>query len=430
MAEPGGLPWAPDAEAAGFDPGRLDDMAAWMANMAATGQVAGASTLLMRHGQVVDFRTFGRARLGDEAPLAADTIFRIYSMTKPVTTVAMMILFEERRWRLDDPITKFLPEFKGQKVFAGLQADGTMRVEDAARPPTMRELMSHTAGLAYGLFDNHPVECAYRERRVLSAATSLEDLARRAAGVPLMFQPGTEWFYSIAAGLQGLIVERLSGQSFGAFLKSRVFDPLAMVDTGFQTRDDGARRLAGIYADDGDGGLRPATDIFDVPIHAASAPPPFEDGGGGLLSTAADYARFCQMILNQGELDGARILSADSVALMATNAVPQAVLARTNALRLLPFSPAFGFGLGFSIVLDPGALGACEGPGALSWGGGGGTWFWIDPANDIVFVGMIQRMADPVSDIFRKTARTFVYRALSSRKNKRAPDPASPRKRS
>ncbi|HYC66783.1 serine hydrolase domain-containing protein [Brevundimonas sp.] len=412
MADVAGLPLAPDAAAAGFDAGRLDDMAAWMANMAATGQVAGASTLLMRRGQVVDFRTFGKARLGDAAPLAADTLFRIYSMTKPVTAVAMMILFEEGRWRLDDPITKFLPEFDGQKVFSGLDADGGLQVEDAARPPTLRELMSHTAGLGYGLFDNHPVETAYRERAVMTA-TSLEDLARRAAGVPLMFQPGTDWFYSVAAGLQGLVVERLSGQSFGAFLQSRIFEPLGMADTGFQTRPDNAHRLAGIYADDGRGGLEPATHIFNVPIHDAAAPPPFEDGGGGLVSSATDYARFAQMILNRGELDGVRILAPETVELMATNAIPEAVLARTNPLRLLPFSPAFGFGLGFSIVRDPEALGVCEGRGTLSWGGGGGTWFWIDPTHDIVAVGMIQRIADPVSDVFRKTARTFVYRALT-----------------
>lgn len=412
MADAGGLALASDAGAFGFDGGRLDDMAAWMADMVGSRQVAGASTLLMRHGQVIDFRTFGRARLGDEAPLARDTIFRIYSMTKPVTAVAMMILFEEGRWRLDDPITKFLPEFAGQKVFAGLDAGGAIRVEDAARPPTMRELMSHTAGLGYGLFDIHPVERGYREQAVLSA-DSLDELARRAARIPLMFQPGTEWFYSVAADLQGLVVERLSGQTLGAFMQSRIFDPLRMVDTGFQTRPDNAHRLAGLYADDGADGLSIPTHAFDVPIHDITVRPPFEGGGGGLVSTATDYARFCQMILNRGELDGVPILTPEAVALMATNAIPEAVLAKANPLRLLPFNPAFGFGLGFSIVIDPAALGVCEGRGTLSWGGGGGTWFWIDPANDIVFVGLIQRMADPVSDTFRRVARTFVYQALT-----------------
>lgn len=427
MTDAGGLPLASSPEALGFDAARLDDMAAWMANMVGSGQVAGASTLLMRHGQVVDFRTFGRARLDVDAPLAADTLFRIYSMTKPVTAVAMMILFEEGRWRLDDPITKFLPEFEGQKVFAGADRDGRIRTEAAARPPTMRELMSHTAGLGYGLFDVHPVEKAYREQAVLSAA-SLDELARRAAGIPLMFQPGAEWFYSVAADLQGLIVQRISGQSFGAFLQDRVLWPLGMADTSFQIRPDNAHRLAGLYADDGAGGLRVPTRTFDVPIHDVTAPPPFEGGGGGLVSTATDYARFCQMILNRGELDGARILAPDTVALMATNAISEAVLARTNPLRLLPFGPAFGFGLGFSIVLDPAALGVSEGAGTLSWGGGGGTWFWIDPASDIVFVGLIQRLADPVSDTFRRIARSFVYQALTHPEQQAGERPASSRK--
>ena len=429
MTDAGGLPLASSPKALGFDAARLDDMAAWMANMVGRGQVAGASTLLMRHGQVVDFRTFGKARLDVDTPMAADTLFRIYSMTKPVTAVAMMILFEEGRWRLDDPITKFLPEFEGQKVFAGADRDGRIRTEAAARAPTMRELMSHTAGLGYGLFDVHPVEKAYREQAVLSAA-SLDELATRAAGIPLMFQPGAEWFYSVAADLQGLIVQRISGQPFGAFLHDRVLGPLDMADTGFQIRPDNAHRLAGLYADDGAGGLRVPSRTFDVPIHDVAAPPPFESGGGGLVSTATDYARFCQMILNRGELDGARILAPDTVALMATNAISGAVLARTNPLRLLPFSSAFGFGLGFSIVLDPAALGVPEAAGTLSWGGGGGTWFWIDPASDIVFVGLIQRLADPVSDTFRRIARSFVYQALTHPEPLGGESPASSRKSS
>jgi len=412
MTDVSRLPVAPDPKALGFDAGRLGQMADWMADMVATGQVAGASTLLMRHGQVVDFRTFGVARLGDDHPLRHDTLFRIYSMTKPVTAVAMMILHEEGRWRLDDPITSVLPEFSDLKVHVGRNADGTMAVQAADRSPTLRELMSHTAGLGYGLFDIHPVERAYRQAGVL-LADSLDELARRAAAMPLMFQPGTEWFYSIASDLQGLIVERLSGQRFGACLQDRIFGPLGMIDTGFQVPLNQAHRLAALYADDGSGGLTPATHAFDVPVHDVTVPPPFEGGGGGLVSTATDYARFCQMILNRGVLAGTRILRAETVDLMATNAIPDAVLATSNPLRLLPFGPALGFGLGFSIVRDPQALGVSEGQGTLSWGGGGGTWFWIDPTHAVVFVGMIQRVADPVSNTFRARARTLVYDALT-----------------
>ncbi|KQY91328.1 serine hydrolase [Brevundimonas sp. Root1423] len=412
MTQAGGLPLAPDPEALGFDRAGLERLDAWMADMVGAGQVAGVSTLLMRHGQVVDFRTRGRARLDDEALLGRDAIFRIYSMTKPVTGVALMILFEEGRWRLDDPITKFIPEFSDLKVYAGVDGDGSMVVEDAVRPPTMRELMSHTAGFGYGLFDVHPVERAYRKQGVLRVE-SLDDLVRRAARIPLMFQPGTEWFYSIATDLQGLIVERLSGQTFGEFLQARVFDPLGMVDTGFQTRPDNVHRLAAIYADDGAGGLKPATEAFDMPLNDFTQTPKFEGGGGGLVSTATDYARFCQMILNRGTLDGVRILAPDSVDLMGRNVIPDAVLETSSPLRLLPFNPAFGFGLDFAVVIDPPVLGLVEGRGTLSWGGGGGTWFWIDPENDLIFIGLIQRLADPVGNAFRAQSRALVYAALT-----------------
>ncbi|RZI99305.1 MAG: class A beta-lactamase-related serine hydrolase [Brevundimonas sp.] len=407
-----GLPFASGPEALGFDPaglGRLDD---YMSGMVAAGKVAGTSTLVLRHGQVAAFTTFGKACLEDGAPLERDTLFRIYSMTKPITGVAMMMLFEDGRWRLDDPITDYLPEFIGQPVFTGVAETGALLSEPAERAPTMRELMSHTAGFGYGLFDVHPVERAYREAEVMMA-DSHEDMARRAARIPLMFQPGSEWFYSIATDLQALVVSRLSGQSFGAFLKTRVFDPLGMTDTGFHVPVDQLHRLAEIYCDDGAGGLRVATQAFDMPINDYARPPRFEGGGGGLVSTAMDYGRFCQMILNGGHLDGVRLLRTETVALMATNVVPDAVLNTRNPLRLLPFNPAFGFGLDFAIVLDPGVLGAPEGRGTLSWGGGGGTWFWIDPENDLIFIGLIQRLADPVSAEFRARARTLTYDALT-----------------
>ena len=412
MHEPGGLTFSTAPEDLGFDRRGLNRLKAFMAGMVEDGQVAGATALLMRHGQVAAFETFGHPSLDAAEPLARDALFRIYSMTKPVAAVAMMILFEEGLWALDDPITTVLPEFAATGVYRGVDDKGVLLTEKARRAPTLRELMSHTSGLGYGLFDVHPVERAYRDASVLGAE-SLDELARRAAQVPFMFQPGGEWFYSIAADLQGLVVERLTGQAFGEFLQGRIFAPLGMVDTAFQTRPDNEDRLASIYSDDGAGGLREATHIFDQPINDYRRPPRYQGGGGGLLSTAADYGRFCQMILNGGSLDGVRILTPETVALMGMNAVPPDVLAEPNALRLLPFSPAFGFGLGFSVVLDPEAHGAPEGRGTLSWGGGGGTWFWIDPENDLIFIGLTQRLADPVSAEFRSRARTLVYQALT-----------------
>ena len=412
MAEVQGFSVADRPEDLGFDGTRLARLDAYMAGMVEAGRVAGVSTLILRHGRVAASRTHGRAALDTEAPLSPDAVFRIYSMTKPIAATAMMILFEEGHWTLDDPVTRFIPEFADLKVCAGVGPDGAMILEDARRPPTMREVMSHTAGFAYGLFDFHPLERAYLANGI-ARPPGAQAFIDKVAAQPLMFQPGTEWFYSVASGILGVIVSRISGQAFGDFTKERIFDPLGMVDTGFQTRDDNADRLVTFYKDDGQGGLKEVTEVLGAPINPFTAPPPFEDGGGGLVSTAGDYARFCQMILNKGEMDGARILAPVTVELMSTNVIPDAVLATTNPMRLLPFNPAFGFGLGFSVFSDPRRMGSVEGRGTLAWGGMGGTWFWIDPENDLIFVGLIQRLADPISGEFRARARTLTYAALT-----------------
>lgn len=413
MTEFAGFPVAHRPEDLGFDSARLGRLDDYLAEMVAAGRVAGVSTLILRHGRVAAQRTHGSAVLGDATPLSSDAVFRIYSMTKPIAATAMMILFEEGHWTLDDPITKFIPEFAGMKVCVGAEPDVGMILEDARRPPSMREVMSHTAGFAYGLFpDDHPLEQAYLAEGI-ARPPGAQAFIDKVAAQPLMFQPGGEWFYSIASGILGVIVSRISGQSFGEFLRSRIFDPLGMVDTGFQTRADNVERLVTFYQDDGAGGLKDVTEVLGAPINPFTAPPPFEDGGGGLVSTIGDYARFAQMILNGGELDGVRILAPVTVDLMATNAIHEAVLAVSHPLRLLPFNPAFGFGLGFSVMKDPRRMGSVEGRGTLAWGGMGGTWFWIDPENDLVFVGLIQRLADPISGEFRARARTFTYAALT-----------------
>ena len=412
MAEFAGFPVSDRPEDLGFDSARLARLDDYMAGMVKAGRVAGVATLILRHGKVAALKTHGSAVLGGETPLGPDAVFRIYSMTKPIAATAMMILFEEGHWVLDDPVTKFIPEFADLKVCAGIGPDGEMILEDARRPPTLREVMSHTAGFAYGLFDFHPLERAYYAEGIARPGGAQEFIDKVAAQ-PLMFQPGTEWFYSVASGILGVIVSRISGQAFGDFLEARLFGPLGMVDTGFQTGADKANRLVTFYQDDSQGGLKEVNAVLGAPINPFTAPPPFEDGGGGLVSTIRDYARFAQMILNKGALDGVRILAPVTVELMATNVIPDAVLATTNPMRLLPFNPAFGFGLGFSVFNDPRRLGSVEGRGTLAWGGMGGTWFWIDPENDLIFVGLIQRLADPISGEFRARARTFTYAALT-----------------
>jgi CubicO group peptidase (beta-lactamase class C family) len=403
---------AASPEAVGFDSQRLKRLDAAMAQVVADGRVAGMTTLLARHGKVVAFNTYGKSSLATGQPMPKDEIFRIYSMTKPITGVAMMILFEEGRWKLDDPVTKFIPEFKDLQVWKGVDAKGQPILEPVKRPPTMRELMSHTAGFGYGLGDKHPVDRMFREQRVLGSS-SLQEMTTKVAGIPLIYQPGEQWSYSVAVDLQGHIVEKLSGQTLGQFLDSRIFKPLKMTDTAFATGEAKAGRLAAVYiANQETGKIEEAKTLFGSPVPTFVTPPGMESGGGGLVSTTTDYARFAQMIVNGGELDGARILSPATVELMGANVIPEAALVSSNGSVANSFNPAVGFGLDFMVVNDPRKAGTLEGAGTMSWGGAAGTWFWADPANDVVFVGMIQRYGGTGGVDLGGLSRTLVYQAL------------------
>ncbi len=333
-------------------------------------------------------------------------------MTKPITGVAMMILFEEGRWRLDDPVSLYVPELKGLKVMDGVDADGEPVLVPVAREPTMRELMSHTAGFGYGLRDDNPIDRMFQARRVLGAS-STQEMVDRTATIPLMFQPGTDWSYSIAVDIQGHIVEKLSGQTLGEFFQSRIFGPLGMKDTGFHVRAGEAGRLAAVYVGDPKTGkIVEARELFGAPAQDFTRPPPFESGGGGLVSTASDYARFAQMLVNGGELGGVRILSPASVEMMGTDMIPRTATVSSNGSVGLRFNDAVGFGLDVMVMKDPRKAGSLEGQGTMSWGGAAGTWFWADPANDVVFVGMIQRFGGTGGPDLGTLTRTLVYQAL------------------
>lgn len=399
-------------EAVGFDSERLKKLDDYMAQVVADGRVAGMTTLLARHGKIVGFKTYGKASIAADKPMEEDTIFRIYSMTKPVTGVAMMTLFEDGKWRLDDPVTRYVPEFENLRVVKKVNDDGTMELEDMNRPPTMREVMSHTAGFGYGLADQHPVDKMFREKQVLGA-TGLQEMIDRTAEIPLMFQPGTRWYYSNAVDIQGYIVEKISGQTFGSYLEENIFAPLGMVDTAFYTGPEKADRLSAVYVWDRDAGeIVEATEIFGNPMPDYTQPPANESGGGGLVSTTMDYARFSQMLVNGGELNGVRILSPGSVELMGTNVVPDEVLVNSNGTTAAAFTEDVGFGLDFRVVNDAAAAGLLTGDGEISWGGAAGTWFWVDPEHDIIFVGMIQRMGGTGGDDLGTMARTLTYQAL------------------
>jgi CubicO group peptidase (beta-lactamase class C family) len=412
-AAPRNLSTTVSPEAVGFDSARLKKLDDYMAQVVADGRVAGMTTLLARHGQIVEFKTYGKASLETGAPITKDSIFRIYSMTKPITGTAMMILFEQGKWRLDDPVTRYVPEFKNLRVVKSIKKDGSLELEDMARPPTMREIMSHTAGFGYGLADEHPVDKMYRTKGVL-AASSLKEMIDRTATIPLMFQPGTNWSYSSSVDIQGYIVEKLSGMKFSDFMAQNIFAPLKMTDTAFATGADKANRLAAVYLfDRAQNKIVEAKELFGNPMPDYAKPPAMESGGGGLVSTTMDYARFSQMIANKGELDGVRILSPASVELMGTNVIPKSVLVSSNGTSVARFNEAVGFGLDFQVVNDARASGSLQGDGSLSWGGAAGTWFWVDPQNDVIFVGMIQRMGGTGGDDLGTMARTLTYQALT-----------------
>jgi CubicO group peptidase (beta-lactamase class C family) len=412
-ASPQLTPAAPEAE--GFSAARLKLLDAAMDRAVEAGEVAGVETMLVRHGRIVDLHIKGvKNAAGD--PIARNTIFRMYSQTKPMIGVAMMILFEEGRWRLEDPITKYIPEFANLKVMASVGADGKPVLEDMKRPPTMRELMTHTAGFGYGLRSGNPVDDAFREQKVLSS-DGLKAMIDKIATIPLLYQPGTKWSYSAAVDIQGYIIEKLSGQRLGDFMAARIFKPLGMKDTGFYVPVANAARLSGVYVNNpANGKLIEITPAMSPLVQDFTKQPPMDSGGGGSVSTVDDYARFCQMILNGGTLNGVRILAPATIALMQANHLADGVMGDpSSAGGIVMGSNGLGFGLDFAVVTDPARLGTLQGKGSIWWGGAAGTWFWIDPKNDLFFLGMIQKfsLSAAGSVSLGAASQTFVYSALT-----------------
>jgi CubicO group peptidase (beta-lactamase class C family) len=398
-------------ESVGFAADMPANMDAAMQSLIDKKHLAGIVTLVARKGKVVQHKAYGFQDADAQTPMRTDTIAKIYSMTKPVTGVAMMMLFEDGKWKPSDPIAKHIPEFANLKVFAG-EKDGAVVLEDPAHPPTMGELMSHTAGFTYGAFGNTPVDMIYRKNNPL-AAPSLQAMIDRLATMPLLYQPGTRWVYSVGVDIQGYLVEKLSGKTFPEFLRTRLFEPLGMIDTAFYVPAEKQSRVAAIYAyDKAKGGLAPAPGESIV-----TAMPGLPSGGGGLYSTAADYFRFAQMLLNGGELDGTRILKKASVDMMRTNVLSEQVLNSKSSIGQAVFSPAQGFGYDFAVVIDPDAAKRQVGKGTYWWWGLAGTWFWIDPTNELIGIGIIQRRGGfPAAENHEDLQRKVIYDALRSGK--------------
>jgi len=361
-------------------------------------QVSGLVTLLERHGKIVHFAAAGRQDVRKPEPMQKDTIFRIYSMTKPVTGVAMMMLYEEGKWRLDDPASRYIPEFAKLKVYTGKNDDGSPKLEDARRSMTMRELMTHTAGLGYVLNPNGPVDKMIIEANVLNARAPLQTMIDGLAKIPLLAQPGTRWSYSIAVDVQGYLVEKFSGQPFADFLRTRIFEPLGMKDTAFYVPKEKLARFAQVHT--GAGASLAVDENRPEPTMVPLGP----SGGGGLYSTAADYVRFCEMLLQGGQFNGVRLLAPRTVEMMRTNHV--------NPDPLKTMAPGTGWGMDFQVVMDAAAAGDSVSNGTFSWFGIAGTWFWIDPVEDLAFVGMVQHQNLGTTRPIHGVSRSLVYQAI------------------
>ena len=396
-------------ERQGVSSDRLEHITRFMNAKVEDGTMVGGMGVIARNGKVVYSQTYGQADREAGRAMEEDAIYRIYSMTKPVTSVALMMLYEEGKFRLNDPVARYLPELANLEVAlstagTGMVSDGTVsrsigegdaelvgQTRAPARQPTIRDLLTHTAGFTYGIFGNTEVDQLYRKTQMMGEL-NLEQFVKTLGELPLQYEPGTQWHYSVSVDVQGRLVEVLSGLTFGEFLQQRIFGPLGMIDTAFFVPTEKLPRFAQLYKPKGltnnnflappsGKGLEVADDWLNF---GYLRPPVFEGGGAGLVSTARDYLRFSQALLNGGELDGVRILSPKTIELMTI-----------NHLSDLPMGwgrKGAGFGLGFGLVLNPGEFGEVGSAGEYSWGGAAGTRFWIDPRENLVGMFMVQSM--------------------------------------
>jgi CubicO group peptidase (beta-lactamase class C family) len=366
---------------------------------------AGAVTLVARHGQVVQFKAYGMQDIESGVPMSKDSIFRIYSMTKPITSVAVMMLFEEGRFLLNDPVSKYLPEFKdlevGVEEIDEATGEKVLTTVPAEREVSIRDLLRHTSGLTYGFWGKSAVDKMYLEKKVLSKDDTIQETVAKLGTIPLKNQPGTIWEYSVSTDVLGRFVEIVSGQPFNEFLEVRLFTPLGMKDTGFFVPAEDAHRLTTVYTPNEDNTAITAQEPDKARDFAKKTS--YFSGGGGLVSTAPDYLRFAQMLLNDGELDGVRLLGPETVELMTRD--------HLGDIPIWGDVGGYGFGLGFMVNPDRGNSGSILSEGSFGWGGMAHTTFWVDPQEKLIGIFLIQilpRAPMPYRELFKPV----VYQAI------------------
>jgi len=401
-----------EAGEVGFDAGRLARIDRHFAAYVEDGRLPGWLVLVSRGGRIVHLATCGRRDLEAGLPVEADTRFRIYSMSKPVTAVAAMQLYEEGAFALKDPVSRFIPAFADLRVYQGGPASDPVTVP-ATEPVRLWHLLTHTAGLTYGFHRAHPVDAAYRAAGFEWVAPEGRDLAACCdawSGLPLLFEPGSQWNYSVASDVLGRVIEVVGGQPLDRFLDERVLRPLGMGDTGFWVEGAAAAKLAALYSPGSGGG--PVVRDDQLGGHALRRPDCLA-GGGGLVSTAADYHRFTQMLIGGGQLDGVRLLGTRTLRYMTRNHLPGGADLESFGRRLFAETTfdGVGYGLGFAVLLDPVANKVLSTPGELAWGGAASTFFWVDPAEQLTAIFLTQLLPSSTYPL-RSELRQLVYQAL------------------
>lgn len=412
-------------ERVGISSDRLERVSGQIQADVDAGRIPGAVGMIARDGKIVYLEAFGESDSEEKTPMREDDIFRIYSMSKPITSVGLMMLYEEGKFRLKDPVAMYIPELADMKVLVekgetkGGAAFNVPEADDdgnpiaaaavdedsyttvpANRPITIQDLLRHTAGFTYGFFGNTSVDQMYQAAGLLTMDRDLEHFVEKLGKIPLQYHPGSTWHYSVSVDVQGRLIEVLSGMSFDEYLEEKIFNPLAMSDTGFYVPEDKMDRFAQMYAPTEDGELEVAKAMMS---RNYVRKPGIFSGGGGLVSTAHDYMRFCQMMLNGGDLDGVRLLSPKTVELMISD---HTKVVENNPRRY----SGYGFGLGFAVANDVGMIGAATSVGEFNWGGAAGTKFWIDPVEKFIGIYMVQILPHPFA--FGENFKIMSYQSI------------------
>ncbi len=396
-------------EDVGLSSTRLDRITPYMEDLVHDNQLPGVLTLVQRHGKIAHFGKFGSMNIEASKPMQEDALFRIYSMTKPITSIAVMMLLEEGRFNLFDPVSKYIPAFAKTKVCVGSGVMG-LQLVDQQPPMNIQHLLTHTSGLSYGSFFDSPVDDLYRcvDKGPFDRTAPLENLIEQLAALPLVFQPGTNWRYSMSTDVLGYLVQLIADMPLADFFKERIFKPLGMVDTDFMVPSQKLSRLAQIYYSDALYDIHPVLSKSVPGIGDITKPTSTPLGGAGLVSTLADYLAFCNCMLNKGTYEGGRLLSRKTIEWMTANHIPDSMMPIYMGLE----QRDHGFGLGFRVTTHLGQARRLSSVGEFGWGGLANTYFWVDPVEDFIGLMMTQHLPTLpyiANDIFRNLA----YQAIN-----------------